>query len=151
LLEEQISSSEELQVITGNALNSAISGPLARYGPGGNVLSTTISYVIKHPLSPIGMAMPISTDVVDSGPFEYLLRGSLPLLVLMYFGLYRFLSHNLFSRNHFLTLFVAILLLESAITSLTYYRTACLLPFFVIWLNQIASKPTLPMTQALIE
>jgi hypothetical protein len=146
LLEAQIGDLEELPMVSGTTLNNAISGPLARYGAGGNVLGRTINYLSRHPLSPIGFAPPISTDVIDSGTVEYLLRGSMPLLVLVYLGLYRFLRHNLPSRIHVLTLFLAIIMFETGFTVLIYYRTACLLPFLVIWLNQIASKPS-PSTQ----
>jgi len=150
LLEDKIGSLDELQIGV-TRLNSAISGPLARYAPGGTVAETSMSYVIKHPLSPIGFAPPISTGVIDSGHVEYLLRGSIPLLVLVYLGLYRFLRHNLPSRVHVLTLFLAIVMFETGFTVLMYYRTACLLPFSVIWLKQIASKPSPSIAQAKIE
>jgi hypothetical protein len=142
LLEAQVGDLEDLPMVSGTTLNNAISGPLARYGPGGNVLNTTMVYLAKHPYSPIGFAPPISTDVVDSGTLEYVLRGSIPLLVLLYLGLYRFLRYNLRLWIHVLAIFLAIVIFETGFTVLVYYRTACLLPFIVIWLNQIESKPS---------
>jgi hypothetical protein len=149
LLQDQIGSLEELQIGV-ERLNNAISGPVARYGPDGNVLNTTVGYLVRHPLSPIGFAPPISADVIDSGTVEYLVRGSVPLLVLVYLGLYQFLRHNLPSRVHVLTLFLAIVMFETGFTTLIYYRTACLLSFIVIWLNQIASKPRPSVAQTSI-
>jgi hypothetical protein len=142
MLEAQESDLEEHPTVSGTTLNNTISGPLARYGAEGNVVGGPISYLMKHPLSPIGFAPPISTDVIDSGTVEYLIRGSAPLLILVYLGLYRFLRHNMPSRIHVLTLFLAVVMFETGFTALIYYRTACLLPFLVIWLNQIASKPS---------
>jgi hypothetical protein len=66
-----------------------------------------------------------------------MLRGSIPLLVLIYFGLYRFLRHNLASRTHALTLFLVIIAFETGFTALSYFRTAYLLTFFVIYLRQL--------------
>jgi hypothetical protein len=119
--------------------SSEISGPLARYGPGGAARST-VDYLMQHPMSPIGFGPPISISVIDSAPLEYILRGSVPLLVLIYLGLYRFLCHNLQSRAHVLTLFLVILGFETGFTALTYFRTAYLLTFVVIYLKQLAPE-----------
>jgi len=131
-------------------LNSDLSGPLARYGLGGE-LRMAIIYLLHHPLSPIGftvgpsaylddVATPSHFFIGDSGPLEYLLRGSVPLLFLIYFGLYKFLRQNLMLRNHAWGLFLAILLFESGFSVLGYPRTYYLLPFFVIYLNGVASS-----------
>ena len=127
-------------------LNSNISGPLARYGPGGSSRKA-IDYLIDHPLSPIGFGTPPylaggSTALGDSGPLEYLLRGSLPLLALMYFGLYRFLRFNLTSRHHALLLFLVIVAFETGFSLLIYVRTLYLLPFLVVFLRHIESVQT---------
>jgi len=118
-------------------LNSDNNGPLARDGPGSD-LRPTMAYLYNNPLSPIGFATPSYVYIVDSGPLEYLLRGSIPLLVLIYFGLYRFLRYNLTSTSHTLTLFLVIIAFETGFTAFTYFRTLYLLPFFVIYLKQIA-------------
>ncbi|HKV63632.1 MAG TPA: hypothetical protein VJO16_17125 [Candidatus Acidoferrum sp.] len=135
-VENQIADSEARAELTGAFLNSEISGPLGRYGEGGSERGK-ITQLLEHPLSPLGLAMPAELSMVDSGPLEYLLRGSVPLLVLIYFGLYRFLRYNLASRSHALTLFLLILTCEAGFTLLIYVRTLYLLPFFVIYLNQI--------------
>lgn len=128
--------SQVLPQLAGALLDSDIGGPLARYGAGGG-LRPTIDYLVEHPLSPVGFATPSYIYIVDSGPLEYLLRGSIPLLVLIYFGLYRFLRHNLASRTHALTLFLVIIAFETGFTALSYFRTAYLLTFFVIYLRQL--------------
>jgi hypothetical protein len=59
-------------------------------------------------------------------------------LLLIYFGLYRFLRYNLTSTSHALTLFLVIIAFETGFTAFTYFRTLYLIPFFVIYLKQIA-------------
>ena len=131
-------------------LNSDLSGPLARYGPTGE-LRLAMNYVYSHPWSPIGLTVgpsakmediwtPSQFFIGDSGPVEYLLRGSVPLLFLIYFGLYRFLRRNLMSRSHAWGVFFAILLFELGFSVLSYPRIYYLLPFFVIYLNGVASR-----------
>jgi len=135
LLGDEVSTFGDAPVLIGALLNSNLSGPLARYGPGGD-LRATINYWVNHPFSPVGFTTSSSIYIVDSGPLEYLLRGSIPLLLLMYAGLYRFLRYNLSSRYHALTLFFVIVAFETGFTALSYFRSAYLLAFFVVYLNQ---------------
>jgi hypothetical protein len=120
--------------------NSDISGPGARYGAGGSEREH-LEYLVNHPLSPVGFSGPVSNATVDSAPIVYLLRGSVPLLCLIYFGLYRFLRFNLDSRHHAITLFLVIVAFETGFNVLTYYRTFFLLPLVVIALNAVARQP----------
>ena len=100
---DEIGDLEELPQITDTAfLNGDFSGPVSRYGINGS-LRPAITYLFDNPLSPIGLARsasgldvssPTHFFVGDSGPVEYLLRGSVPLLCLIYLGLYRFLRRN---------------------------------------------------------
>lgn len=113
-------------------LNSEASGPLARYGANGD-LGPSISYLADHPLSPVGYTVPSFLFFADSGPLEYMLRGSVPLLCLMYIGLYVFLRHNCPSRTFSLMLFLAIVAFEMGFVSLTYFRTLLFLPFLAIY------------------
>ena len=128
-------------------LNGDRNGPLSRYGPEGT-LRPAITYLFEHPFSPIGLSRSTSDldvgssvhfFVGDSGPLEYLLRGSVPLLFLIYFGVYRFLRWNLAWRSHWVTLFAVILFFETGFSALTSSRTLFLLPFFVVYLNHTAS------------
>ena len=128
-------------------LNGDRNGPLSRYGPEGT-LRPAIAYLFEHPFSPIGLSRSTSDLEVgsavhffvgDSGPLEYLLRGSVPLLFLIYFGVYRFLRWNLAWRTHWVTLLAVILFFETGFSALTSSRTLFLLPFFVVYLNYTAS------------
>jgi hypothetical protein len=123
-------------------LNLDKNGPLARYGRAGGSMPA-VEYLFAYPLSPIGLTTPPSlaggsAALGDSGPIEYLLRGSVPLLVLMYVGLYRFLRFNLASPSHALLLLVVIVGFETAFSLLVYIRTLYLLPFVIVYLNNIA-------------
>jgi hypothetical protein len=137
LVTKQLDGLVELPELGVTILNSDNNGPMARYGPDGD-LRASIAYLYDNPLSPIGFATPSYLFIVDSGPLEYLLRGSVPLLLLIYFGLYRFLQYNLMSTSRALTLFLVIMAFETGFTAFTYFRTLYLLPFFVIYLKQIA-------------
>src|SRR5260370_14093568 len=106
-------------------------------------------YLFDHSFSPIGLARsasgldvssPTHFFVGDSGPVEYLLRGSVPLLFLIYLGLYGFLRRNLVSRAHSTILFFVILAFETGFSALDSSRTFFLLPFFVVYLNHIVTK-----------
>ena len=141
-------------------LNNDVSGPLARYGRDGE-LRMAINYVYNHPLSPIGLTAgpsapmevvwtPFHFFIGDSGPLEYLLRGSVPLFFLIYFGLYGFLRRNLVLRSHAWSLFLAILLFESGFSVLSYSRMYYLLPFFVVYLNGVASGSAVQSAQGTI-
>jgi hypothetical protein len=138
-------------------LNSDQSGPLSRYQPGGS-LRPAITYLLDHPFSPIGVARSLSAFDVpspshffvgDSGPLVYVLRGSLPFIFLVYFGLYRFLRNNLELRGHATALFLVILAFETGYSALDFPRTYFLLPFFVVFLNQIASPGAGPALQSM--
>jgi hypothetical protein len=136
--------SQVLPQLAGTILNSDVNGLLPRYGPGG-ALRAPLTYLFDHPMSPIGFITPSAvaagdTALGDSGPVEYLLRGSIPLLVLVYFGLYKFLRFNLPLREHALFLFLVIVAFEIGFSSLIYFRTLYLLPFFVIYMRQVTSE-----------
>ena len=149
ILADEIDSSKDLAQLGKTFLNSELSGPVARFGPGGE-LRAEITHLFGHPFSPIGLARSESAFAVespehfyvgDSGPLEYLTRGSIPLLFLIYFGLYRFLRNNLALRTHSTVIFLAILAFETGYSALSASRTYFLLPFFVVYLNGMALAP----------
>jgi hypothetical protein len=148
-LAEEIGDLGELPQIADTAfLNSDFSGPVSRYGPNGT-LRPAIMYLFDNPLLPIGLARsasgldvssPSHFFIGDSGTLEYILRGSVPLLLLIYIGLYRFLHHNLSLRRHALLLFLVIILFETGFELFDYFRTLYMLPFFVVYLNQTVTQ-----------
>ena len=66
------------------------------------------------------------------------LRGSVPLVIAVYFGLYRFLRDNLSDRRHLTPLLSALLLFETGYTVLTYHRLVYLLTFAILYLDCVA-------------
>jgi hypothetical protein len=127
-------------------LNTETNGPLSRYGPDG-ALRAAMTYLFDHPLSPIGLTRsgpafaidsPSHFLIADSGPLEYMLRGSVPLLFLIYYGLYRFLRHNLVMRIHGTVFFSVIIVFEVGFSALDSSRTFFLLPFLIVYLNHVA-------------
>jgi hypothetical protein len=138
ILAEQIEALWQIPEVATSVLNADNSGLLVRYSDGGTVRGT-IDYIWDHPYTPIGFTFPSFLFLGDSGPVEYLLRGSIPLLLLVYFGLYRFLRFNSIRREHALWLFFVVLAFESGFNALTYFRTLFLLPFLAIYLNEITS------------
>lgn len=115
-------------------------GLLARYGAQGT-LRPTLDYLWDHPFLPIGLTSPEFLFYGDSGPVQYYLRGSVPLLVLIYLGLYRFFAHNVLLKRHAVLLFWVFMAFEMAFQALPYFRTLFLLPLIVIIANQIRPRP----------
>jgi hypothetical protein len=114
-------------------LESQDNGVFGRYSATGTLLPN-ILYFLEHPLRPLGMSYSNRFYYGDSGIIEYLLRGSIPLVILVYYGLYRFLRDNLRDRSHVRALMGALLLFETGYTVLTYHRLAYLLSFAVLYL-----------------
>jgi hypothetical protein len=126
--------------VASSVLNADNSGFMVRYAVGGTVFGT-INYIWEHPLAPIGFTYPSTVLYLgDSGPVEYLLRGSIPLLLLVYLGLYKFLRHNVRDRNYALALFIFFIGFETGYNTLPYFRTLYLLPFVAVYLNQIGPQ-----------
>jgi hypothetical protein len=115
-------------------------GLMGRFLPGGTMYYDII-YLKGHPFSPVGTSYRTDFMFGDCGPVEYLLRGSLPFLLLVYGGFYYFLRRNLISKWHAYFLFAAFLAFESGISTLVYFRTFYLLPVFVVYLNSLQRGP----------
>lgn len=127
-------------------VSSQRNGFLGRYSSAGNLLPV-LGYLIDHPLRPVGLTTDDDMILIDSGPLDYYMRGSIVLLVLMYWGLFLFLKRNLHdpTKAHFL--FAVILCFELGFSALTSFRAVCILPIMIIYLNglRVASpKKTLP-------
>jgi len=127
---------QDLVEIVSPAFTSPGEGFLGRYGSQGNNVSN-LKYIAEHPFSPTGLTTAGNLFIGDSGPVEYLIRGSVLLLFLMYVGLFQFLRRNLAGKLDMYVLFLAILVMELGFTSLTYFRLMYLLPVAVIYLNSL--------------
>jgi hypothetical protein len=116
--------------------NNGLSGRLL---PGGTMYYD-LQYLQQHPFSPVGASFREGLMLGDNGPVEYMLRGSVPFLLLIYGGLYYFLRRNLIIRPHAYFLFAAIVLFELGITTLINLRALFLIPVFVVYLNSLTAS-----------
>jgi hypothetical protein len=115
---------------------SPSNGLLGRFSNSGTLYST-VNYIRNYPFRPLGVGYRGDLFFGDSGLVEYYLRGSIPLLICVYGGLFVFLHRNLHSRSHARILFFTILAFELGYTSLSYFRTLYLLPVFIVYLNDL--------------
>jgi hypothetical protein len=128
--------SQEIQSTVSRRLGSDVNGFVGRYGTTGRQ-NENIDFLARQPFSPIGFTSPAGLFIADSGPVEFLLRGSVPLLVSAYGGLWLFLRSNLRSRREAWTLFVIFLVFEVGFANLVYLRTVFVLPFVIVYLNAL--------------
>lgn len=136
-------------------LTSTVNGPAGRYSAEGN-LAPDLKYLADNALRPMGLSKPNALFFMDSGPIEYLLRGSVPLLLLMYVGLYFFVRYNMIARNDAVALFAIVVVFETGFPILLHLRTLYLLPFFIVYMNRLrgsaqASSQLLLGSQAAIQ
>jgi len=118
-----------------SVLTSTGNGLLGRYSSSTGDLVTNLQFIRNHPFTPVGLTGYSRFLFVDSGPIEYFLRGSLPLVVSIYGGLFCFLKFNLKHKKDVWVLFAAIMSFEIGFSVLGYPRTFYLLPFFILYLN----------------
>jgi len=112
------------------------SGLRARYAKGGQ-LDATITFLQNHPFRPVGLGFSDDLFYGDSGPIEYLLRGSIFLLFAMYVGFYLFLRNNLTNNRTANFIFVVYIAFEIGFSNLIYLRTICFLPFLIVYLKDL--------------
>ena len=90
-----------------------VRGLFARYAAEG-LLASNFAYLSESPLSPIGFTVTETLLLGDSGVVVNLLRGSVPLLVAVYLGLFLFLRFNLRDRRTAQWLWCVVVLFEIA-------------------------------------
>jgi hypothetical protein len=122
-------------------------GLAGRYSSSGG-LAADLDYIASHPLKPIGLGLSHELWYSDSGPVEYFLKGSLPLLLTVYTGAFLFFRRNLKSKHQSLFVFLVFLSFELGFSNLQYFRTQCLLPFLVVYLNGLEKQAPFPVAQA---
>jgi O-antigen ligase len=113
-------------------------GLAGRLLPGGTMYES-FEYVKSHPFSPVGASIREGLVFGDDGPLEYVLRGSIPLLLLIYGGLFYFLRRNLLLKSDAYFLFAAIVIFEIGYTTLINIRALYLIPVFCAYLNTLAT------------
>lgn len=118
------------------AFASPTNGLLGRYSGGASLLRN-VDQLMSQPFRPVGLTFSPTLFYGDSGPLEYLTRGSVPLLLSMYLGLSAMLWRGLRVRRHAMLLFAATMAFELGYSALAYHRYVYLLPFAVMYLNQL--------------
>ena len=113
-----------------------VRGLFSRYATDG-LLASTMKYLSESPLSPIGVGATDTLYLGDSGVVVNLLRGSVPLLVAVYGGLWLFLRANLADRRAAVWIWVCTVLFEVGFTPLQYFRFVAFVPLLVVYLNSL--------------
>jgi hypothetical protein len=104
-------------------------------------LGGNLAYLREHPFSPIGLTYgPQRLFYGDSGIVLALLRGSLPLLLMTYFGFAYLLVRNLRDRGDALWLFVVTFAFEIGYTPLQLFRFTAFLPYAMVYLNDLPNE-----------
>lgn len=116
-----------------------VRGLFSRYAVDG-LLASSMKYLSESPLQPIGVSATDTLYLGDSGLVVNLLRGSLPLLIAVYGGLWLFLRTNLDDRLSAAWLWVSVVLFEVGFTPLQYFRFLGFVPFLVVYLNSLSSR-----------
>ncbi|MCU5209330.1 hypothetical protein [Bacillus paranthracis] len=139
VLEEVMNVINKYSTIISRTLSSDQNGISGRYSNDG-ILSGNIDYIKDNILMPVGFGNSPDLFFGDSGMMEYMLRGSIPLVILMYLGLYLFLKRNLYSNYAVITIFVAVIIMDFGAQTLLSFRTLLIFPFVVIYLNDIHKR-----------
>ena len=126
-----------------DVLNREDNGLLGRYSASGGLLGN-LQYIADNPFSPIGLGLSRRLWYADSGPVEYIMKGSYPLLLSVYAGLFLFLRKNLVSKRRAMFLFLVFIGFEAGYSNLQYLRTQYLLPFLIVYLNAIDCQARIP-------
>lgn len=124
-----------------------IRGLFSRYAPDG-LLASNMKYLSESPLRPIGFGATDSLYLGDSGLVVNLLRGSVPLLLAVYGGLWLFLRRNLDDSRAATWIWACTVLFEIGFTPLQYFRFVGVLPLFVVFLNSTTAASGLDATHA---
>jgi hypothetical protein len=125
-------------------LGDQIVGLRARYSETG-LLAEDIRYLSLHPLRPIGFTSSESLYLGDSGLAVNLMRGSLPVMLAVYGGLYVFFRHNIHDVRTARWLWLVTVAFEIGFTPLQYFRFVAALPLLVAYANiMTASTPAAP-------
>jgi hypothetical protein len=89
----------------------------------------------------VGLSRNDELLVADMGLLDYMIRGSIFLVVWVYGGLLFFLKRNVKAKADRYFLFAAIMMFELGFSVLLYSRTPFLLAFFVVYLNGLRCSP----------
>jgi hypothetical protein len=117
-------------------LGDRVRGLVSRYAVDG-LLAGNVAFLTQHPLEPVGFGFSERLYYGDSGYIVNMLRGSVPLVVLMYLGLWGFLRGNLRSTRTANWIYIVILAFELGFTPLQYFRFVGFAPFMIAYFNSL--------------
>jgi hypothetical protein len=113
-----------------------VRGLAARYASEG-LLAGNFTYLSTNPFSPIGFGFSESLFLGDSGYIVNMVRGSLPLTIMVYGGLLVFLRSNLQSPGPAIAIWLAVMAFEVGFTPLQYFRFVGFVPLILVFLNSL--------------
>jgi hypothetical protein len=117
-------------------LLSQQNGFLGRLSPTGTMYPV-LQYIRAHPFSPLGFSRDSTIMTADVGLIAYFVRGSIFLVLWAYGGLFLFLRRSLLEKQDLWFVFGLILAFETGFSIIGYFRMLFLLPFFVVYLNEL--------------
>lgn len=117
-------------------LRSQENGFLGRLSPTGTMYPA-LQYLREHPFTPLGFSRNDTLLAADIGVLDYFVRGSIFLVLWAYGGLFLFLRRSLLEKRDLWFVFGLILAFEMGFAVIGYLRMLFLLPFFVVYLNEL--------------
>ena len=149
LLGSQAQFSDGLASGATDIFSSGGNGFLGRYFNESGNLQAAFDYLSVHPFLPAGLKSEEDLPLLDSGPLDYYMRGSIVLVLLMYGGFYLFLKRNLHDSRDAYFLFAVTLCFELGFSALTSFRAVCVLPILIVYLNGLRIPKQMKSTQML--
>ena len=129
----------EIVSIISDIVNSDANGLIGRFSESGSLMDN-LNYIMDNPFRPVGLTEDSTLFFGDSGIIATLVRGSIPLLFLMYGGFLYFLRKNIKSKLIPYFLFIMFVLVGLGYDSLFFFRTLAILPFFIVLINYLMDK-----------
>lgn len=117
-------------------LSSQENGFLGRLTSTGTMYPV-LQYIREHPLAPVGFSSDSTIMTADVGLIAYFVRGSIFLVLWVYLGLFLFLKRSLILKRDLWFLFGLIMAFETGFSVIGYLRMLFLLPFFIVYLNEL--------------
>lgn len=99
------------------------------------IFSNNIAYIYNNFFNPIGLGYRQDLYYSDNGYIINLMRGGVVYLILIYYGLYRFIIDNIIDKKIGYFLFFIFTVFEVGYPIIFYRRTVYLLPFIIILIN----------------
>lgn len=113
-------------------------GLTGRYAKGG-AMTKNLSFIKDNLFRPVGFGFDDRLSFVDSGIIEYLLRGSILLVISMYLGFFTFLKNNIDSKLILIILFSAFITFETGFAVLILTKIIFFIPFMITYFEYLSN------------